>query len=325
MIKRITASALLCALALPLAAAELKDFPSGTKWVLNLDVKAAQGSPILSYLAEKAAPAKRLEVQNKLAAIKAMFGVDLLKDIDQLIIAGNGNAEKGGVAYVYGTFDTQRLTTILAGSEKFAALEHSGFKMLTWNDGKPKCLSFARPGLAMLSSSQSALADALDVLAGKKAGLSPDSPLKPSITGRGQNLLSLQATDVPSIVGEQPKAQAIRQAQSLRLQVNAAQPESLSAQLTVGATTEETAVQIRQALLGIQALALLRSAEEPEQASLAALAKITGEGKTVGVTMDLPKSAIETAMRQREARQAAKEAQRAAAPQDAAAHAAAAP
>lgn len=318
MFKQMMAHALLCALALPLAAAELKDFPSGTKWVLNLNMKAAQASPILNYLSEKIAPAKRQEVQNKLAAIKAMFGVDLLKDIDQLIIAGNGNAEKGGVAYVYGTFDTQRLTTILSGSEKYAALDYNGFKVLTWNDGKPKCLSFAKPGLAMLSASQTSLTDALDVLAGKKSGLASDSALKASITGSGQNLLTLQATDLPSIVGEQPKAQAIKQAQSLCLQVNAAQAETLSAQLSVAATSQETAVQIRQALLGIQALALLRASEEPEQASLASLAKVSGEGNTVGVTMDLPKSAIENAIRQREARKAAKEAP-AAAPAPAAA------
>lgn len=306
MLKRITTSALLCVLALPLLAADLKDFPSGTKWILNLDIKAVQSSPILNYLSEKIAPAKRQEVQNKLAAIKALFGVDLLKDIDQLVIAGNGNAEKGGVAYVYGMFDAQRLSTILAGNEKFAAFDHNGIKVLTWNDGKAKCLSFAKPGLAMVSSSQTALTDALDVLAGKKAGLPSDSKFKNTIAGARQNLLTLEAVDVPSIVGEQPKAQALKQAQALCLQVNAAQAETLSAQLSMAATTEETAVQIRQALLGIQALALLRANEEPEQAALASLAKIAGEGTTVGVSIDLPKNVIENAIRQREARQAAK-------------------
>ena len=67
MFKRLMTSSLLGLLALPLLAADLKDFPSGTKWVLNLDMKAAQASPILNYLSEKIAPAKRQEVQNKLA------------------------------------------------------------------------------------------------------------------------------------------------------------------------------------------------------------------------------------------------------------------
>lgn len=301
-----TACALFCAHALMVQAADLKDFPAGTKWVLNLDMQAAQSSPILNYLTEKVMPAKRKEVQIKLAAIKAMFGIDLLKDINQLIIAGNGNAKMGAVAYVYGTFDIPRLTTILAGNEKFATREHNGFTVLTWNDGKMKCLSFAKPGLAMISESQKALTEALDVLAGKQAGLASDSTFKSSLGCSGQNLLTLQAVDVPSIVGEQPKAQALKQAQSLCLHVNAAQAETLSAELAVAASTEETATQIRQTLLGIQALAMLRATEEPEQASLAGLAKISGQGNTVGVSMALPKSVIENAIRQREARQAAK-------------------
>ncbi len=305
MLKRLIIRSLLCTLSLPLMAAELKDFPAGTKWVLNLDIKAAQASPVLNYLSEKVAPAKRQKVQNKLAAIQTMFGIDLLKDIDQLIIAGNGSAEKGGVAYVYGTFDAQRLSTILAGNEKCSALDHNGFKVLIWNESTPKCLSFVRPGLAMLSSSQTALTDALDVLAGKKAGLSASSAFKSSFADTGRNVLTLQALDVPSIVGEQPRAQALKQAQSLSLSVNAAQAETLSAELSVASSSEETALQIKQTLLGIQALALLRAAEEPEQASLASLAKISGQGATVGVTIDLPQTVLENAIRQREARKAA--------------------
>jgi len=116
MTKRITLAAgvLLCAQALTVQAAELKYLPADTKWVLNLDMKAAQASPILNDLANTIAPAKRQKAQAKLAAVKALFGVDLLKDIDSLVIAGNGNAQNGGVAYVYAKLDAERLATILA-------------------------------------------------------------------------------------------------------------------------------------------------------------------------------------------------------------------
>ena len=302
----LAAGALLCLRTLPTQAADLKDLPSETKWVLNLDIKAVQASPLLNYVVDKVAPAKRQEAQAKIAAIKALFGIDLVKDIDQLIIAGNGNAEKGGVAYVYGTFDPQRLTTILAGSKNFTSTQCGSFTVLGWNDGKQKYLSFAKPGLAMLSSSQTTLTDALDVLSGKKTGLASDSVFKSALSCSGQELLTLQAVDVPSIVGEQPKAQALRQAQALCLHVCAAQPETLSAELSVTAASDETALQVQQALMGIQALALLRSAEAPEPATLAALAKISSKGRTVGVTITLPKSVVESIVRQREERRAAK-------------------
>ncbi len=286
-------------------AANLKDLPSGTKWVLNLDMKAAQASPMLQAMAGQIDTDKRQEAQVKLAAIKAMFGIDLLKDIDQLIIAGNGSAEKGGVAYVYGTFDVQRLSTILAGSKNYTAVQHDGFTVLGWTDDSQKFISFAKPGLAMLSSSQTTLTDALDVLAGKKTGLAPDSEFKAALTRTGQELLTLQAVDLPAIVGTQPKAEALKQAQALRLSVRAADAESLSAELAVTAVSDETALQIQQALMGIQALSLLRSAEAPEPAALASLAKINSQGRTISVTVTLPKNVFENVMRQREAKRAA--------------------
>jgi hypothetical protein len=72
----------------------------------------------------------------------------------------------------------------------------------------------------------------------------------------------------------------------------------LSASLAITASSDETALQIRQALLGIQALALLRSSEEPEQGAIAQLAKIGGAGASASMTLDLPKSMIENAISQ---------------------------
>lgn len=289
-------------------AAEPRDLPADTKWVLNLDLKAAQAAPMVGYAVGKIAPGKRRDAQAKLAAIKALFGVDLLKDIREVVIAGSGLAQSGGVAYIYADFDTERLTTILAGNSTFASAEQSGFKLLSWtddNDKKQKFGSFVRPGLTVISDRRECLVEALEVLAGKRGCLPPGSPLKPALAHAPQDILCLMAVDVPSLVGEQPKAQALRQAQSLCLRVHGAQAETLSASLSVTATSAETAVQLRQALLGIQALCLLRAAEAPEQAAVAQLAKITGEGATVGVTLDVPKSVVEDALRQRAARAAA--------------------
>lgn len=305
--------AIFCAQVLSLQAATLKEFPAETKWVLNLDMKAAQASPIINFVVDKIAPAKRQDAQAKLAAIKAMFGIDLIKDIDQLIMAGSGNAEKGGVAYVYGKFDVQRLSTILAGSKNFTTDPYDNFTVMGWTDGKQKFIAFAKPNLAMLSNSKTVLTDALDVLAGKKPGLANDSVFKSTILGTGHDLLTIQAVDVSSIAGEQPKAMALKQAQALSLHVSASKPDALDASLSVTAASDETAQQIQQALMGIQALALLRASEAPEPATLASMAKISCQGTTVDVTMTLPQSMIENAIHQREERKAAKAAAKAAA------------
>jgi|GEM_PF-1331508 len=301
----------LCAFSLQ--AAVSKDFPSETKWMLSLDVQAAQAAPVVTFVADQIAPAKRQEAKNKLAAIKAMFGVDLIKDISKVILAGNGSAEKGGVAYVYGTFDVQRLSTILAGNRNYEQFDHNGVTVMSWNDNKQKFVAFPRTGLATISNSRAALTDALDVLAGKKPGLTADSGFKTVFASTGHDLLTVQAIDVSAIAGEQPKAQALKQAQTLSLHIGAPSPDSLDASLNVTAASDETAQQIQQALMGIQALALLRAGEDTESATLASLAKISGQGRSINVTLSLPQSVIEKVIRQREARQAAKAAARAAA------------
>ena len=309
MFKRLTATAalLILAQAVPSRAAELKDFPAQTHWILSVDVKAAHASPLMNALADKIDAKKRKDAENKLAAVKAAFGVDLLKDIEHIVIAGNGNAEKGGVAYVYGTFDTQRLTTILTAAEGFESTNHNGVAVMSWideKDKKPKSLCFAKPGLALISNTRATLIDALDVLCGKKAGFQADSPLSAAIVRNAQNLLTLQACDVSAIVGAAPKAEALKQAETLSLCVRTPNADTLDAELSVTATSEATALQIQQALLGIQAIALLRAAEAPQPATLAQQAKIACNGRTVGVKMTLPKELIELAISVREAKQA---------------------
>ena len=300
-----------CMLAFQIQAADLKDFPAQTHWILTLDVKAAQASPLMNAIADKIDPAKRQDATNKLAAIKALFGVDVLKDIDQLVIAGNGDASKGGVAYVYGKFDAQRLTTILTGTKQYASADHDGVAVQSWvdeKDNKQKCLTFAKPGLAMLSNTQNALFDALDVLSGKKPGLAESSPLSGAFDRKTQNLLTLHAYGLASIVGASPKAEALKQAEALSLCIGTPDAESLNATLSVTATTEATAQQIQQALLGIQAIALLRATEAPEPATIASQAKITCQSRTVGVALTLPKNLIESTLRAHEERKAAKDA-----------------
>ncbi len=304
------AGALFCAQALLAGLASPQDLPARTKWILSVDLQSAQASPLVSELTAKIAPAKRRDAQAKIQAFKALFGFDLLKDIREVVIAGSGSADKGGVAFIYANLDAERLTTILAGNATFTTTDYSGLKLLSWvddSDKKQKFGSFVRPGLAVLSDRKEAVLEALDVLSGKAAGLSADSPLKAAFSNGGA-FLTVMAADVPSLVGEQPKAQALRQAQALCLHVSATQPDMLSASLAITASSDETALQIRQALLGIQALALLRSSEEPEQAAIAQLAKIGGAGASASMTLDLPKSMIENAISQHEAREAAKRA-----------------
>lgn len=298
MLKRavIACACLVFGLSLSAHAADAKDLSGKTSWVMTADLKAANASPLMKFISEQIAPDKRKQAEAKLASVQAMFGVDLLNDIEYIVLAGAGRAEQGGVAYAYGKFDQQRLTTILAGADQYSSVQHEGVAVQGWydkDDGKQKFISFARPGLVLLADRQDVVKEALDVLGGRKAGLPPDSPLAKAFQRTPENIISIYASGVSSIVGEEPKAAILKQAEGMALRIRASGEEALNADLSVTTDTVETAQQIQQALLGVQALTLLNAAESPETAALAGQAKITMDGKAVGVTLNLPKSLIE--------------------------------
>ena len=308
------AGALILASACRLCAIEARDFSDQTRWVLTLDLRAAHASPMLAFAADQIDAAKRQEAERKLAAVEAMFGVNLKKDIDHIVIAGNGDASKGGVAYVYGRFDAQRLTTILAGASEYSTSNHHGQRWRDDSDKKKKCMAFAKPGLALFADQAEPLAQALDVLAARRPGLPADTPLRAAFTPSAGDVLTLHATGLSEIVGAQPNAQALRQATALSLRIGTPDAETLKAALAVTATDNQTAQQVYQALMGIRALAMLRAAEEPETAALATQIGITCDGSAVQVAFGISKTQLQTALQNRKARLAAQPAPAANAP-----------
>jgi hypothetical protein len=289
LIVRATAALLLCACVSRLAAAEPGDYPAQTRWIVSLDLQAAQTSPLVTALLGKIDAGKRKEAELKLAAFNAMFGVNLLQTIDRIVIAGNGAAEKGGVAYVYGRLDAPRFTAVLAGAKQYASADRNGVAVQSWfddSDNKKKFIAFARPGLTLFSDMEQPLTDALDVLTKKQTGLSPASPLGEALKA-SDGLLTLHAHGIADIVGSQPKAEALKQAEALTLRITTPDAATLNATLSVTATSDETARQIQQALAGIQAIAMLRAAADPHTSAIAAQASVSGKGRAVEVALTL--------------------------------------
>jgi hypothetical protein len=300
LIVRATAGLLLCASAPRLTAAEPGDYPAQTHWILSLDLKAAQESPLVASLLGKIDAGKRKDAEAKLAAFNAMFGVNILKDIDKITLAGNGDAEKGGVAYVYGRLEEQRFTPVLAMAKQYASADRNGVALQSWfdeGDNKKKFIAFAKPGLVLFSNAQQPLSDALDVLTQKQAGLPPGSPLSGAFKTDAAGLLTLHAHGIAAIVGSQPKAEALKQAEALSLRITTPDAGTLRAALSVTAANDQTARQIQQALAGIQAIAQLRAADDPQSAALAARTSITGNGRTVEVALTLSVDQLVTLLR----------------------------
>lgn len=271
------------------------DLPASTTWVLTADMRAANESSLVKLIAERIGEETRKQAERKLAAIEALFGVDLVKQIDYLAIAGDGDAKESGVVYIKAAFDEPRLATIVAGMAGYQALEHAGLKIHGWkekSDGKSKYICFARPGLALFSERLSLVKRAVAVLAGEAVALDSHSSFAPAFQRSSESIISLYASGVAGIVGNNPQAAMFKQTDGLTLRVGTPDDESLCARLTLTAQSEDKAQQVHQALLGLQALALLRAADAPESATLAEQLRMEREGNDLGVRLALPKTLI---------------------------------
>jgi hypothetical protein len=289
--------------AAPALAAEPKEFPAQNQWVLTLDVKAFQASPLWPFVLDRMEPGKRQETEQKYEAFKALIGADPLKSIDLLVLSGTGDVSQNGVAYVYGAFDEPRLTALLAGAKSYASADVHGLNVQNWLDGETrKYLTFARPGLILSSNSQTALTNALAVLRGDRPGMSADAPAAAAFARDGRTLLALHAGNVASLLGQGGMTDALKLAETLSLSIALPDADSLAASLSATAATDEAAQQLRQMLLGLQALGQIRAGAAPEEggaaqrlffSAFAKSAKISGEGRKVGVSLTLTRALVD--------------------------------
>ena len=192
-----------CAAVLNLCAAESGDLPAETRWVLSLDLHAIQKSALASSLLKQFEAGRREKAERQIAGFNAMFGIDLLKDIRRVTLAGSGSTDKGGVAYIEADLDEQRFTTVLAMAKQYTSSDHGGVAVQSWfddNDKKTKFVTFAKPGLVLLSDTKEPMLSALDAIAKRKPGLAPDSLLGGVLNAKN-TILTLGAHELTTLIG----------------------------------------------------------------------------------------------------------------------------
>jgi hypothetical protein len=166
------------AMAAPL---DLKQVAADSKWLAHVDVDALRASTVVRN-AWHAATEKHKDIQAKLILAGGMLGMDLTKDIHGLTFYGKTIGKPQGVVIVAGQFDPTRLAAlgaILPGRE---LATHGDYKIASWKHdchGHPCTTAGTMRGKdqIVMAGSVDDLKAALDVLDGKAAGLTADSPL----------------------------------------------------------------------------------------------------------------------------------------------------
>jgi hypothetical protein len=135
--KRVTWSGLAVAAAfllVPLEARGELEVAPEAKWVGRFDAERFRGTETGRLLWEKLQP----EIQDKLAALKAVFQFDLKEDVRDLTAYGFGQAEDDGVLIMRGRFQPEHLATLLRGNPDYAAHAHGNHTIHSWVDEKER-------------------------------------------------------------------------------------------------------------------------------------------------------------------------------------------
>jgi hypothetical protein len=273
------------------ASLPLETLPANARWLLQLDVKALRAAPLgKELLADLAGTPTEAELQ----AFETTFACDVRRDLDAVTACGDGGAEQGNVVYLRGNWNLRKVSTVLAGNPSLASAACGRHTILSWSDTKAskraerQCVCLLSSNLVLLANREAALRQALDALDGRTPTLATVPRFRRMAAALDTNaFLRVIAVGVKEILADQPLAVALPADACLRLALHAdGQEARLKAVIQVD--TPGAALQMQQALVGIQAVMMLQGLKNPDIGKISQSARIDVTGEDVSVVLSAP-------------------------------------
>ena len=269
----------------PATAAPLrsKDVAADAKWVVHVDFDAMRDSKLGEVFREKCLANE--DAQRKIKQFQEDTGVDPTRDMHSVTLYDTKFVEHSGVAIVRaGHIDAKKLLAKLKENHPDRKAEaHGDVTVYTWTEGKGKKHEHQVSGAilgreaVLFSRDAKQLMAALDVLAGKSASISAESPLS-EVPPRGTFIL------VRGVGMDKEKtpfhAAVIRRSKQLSLAFGQ-RGSDVFAQGLLMAPSADSAAQVRDVVEGFRALAQLRFGEHDQRGELLRAAKVAVAGSTV--------------------------------------------
>jgi hypothetical protein len=285
-----------------------KDVAASPALLFHVDCDALRASSVgQSILSEP-------EVQDKLAALGAIFDFDLSKQLHGLTIYTTDGHPKDGVLIVYADFDPNRLLTLAKAAEGFQSVTNGSHVLYSWLDDKKKAKDGQRPRLCgailghrvIFGQNDSHLAEALEVMDGHAPAFSgakglPEPDPGESILAQGE----LLKFDFDS---DDEKAAIFKMSKSVRLKLSEV-ANHMTATVRLEAADADTATNIDAIAQGLLALLKLQKSDA-NVLKLANAIVIKQDGPAVGLTLSEPSSELIDMIKegQKKAQQQAQEA-----------------
>jgi hypothetical protein len=267
------------------AAFDPKDVAADPALLFHLDCDALRASSVgQSILSEP-------ELQNKLAAMGAIFDFDLRTQLHGATVYTTEEHPKDGALIVYADFDPNRLITLAKAADGFRSTTNGSHVIYSWLDDKKKAKDGERPRICgailghrvVFGHNESHLAAALDVIDGKAPGFSGKNGLPESDAGESilvQGVVLKFESDT-----EGPEAAIFKMAKSAHMKLSEA-AGSITATIHLEATDADTATQMAMVAQGLVAVLKLQKTDA-NALKLANAIVIKQDGTAVGLTLSI--------------------------------------
>ncbi len=275
---------------------DLNGIPAGTKWLLEVDARAAAESSLAGLCQERmAVDGKCAKALAKLDAFEAVTGIDVARDIDGLVVYGRAVGDKSGVAMIRGKWDVAKVTAFVSQHRDFGTRTHNDKTILTWFDKQAVYLCLVSPELALMSINETQLMLALDTLAGRQPGLAADSGLAGFNRIAGRPMIRFLAEGVNTAPQVNARAALLQQTDTLQFSLEEMPADgALVVEVALGLLNAEAAGQIVQMLQGMNALVQMKHADKPGILALMNAVKITGVDNSVTIRAAMDRALVET-------------------------------
>jgi hypothetical protein len=285
--------ALTC-LAAPLAAATIADepLPADRRWALRLDVQALLAGKVGATLRGIAAQEPH---RSRLAMLTAVSGLDPLRDLSAVTVAGADADESHVVILLRGAFDAGKLAIIAGAAQDHRTVTAGSRTIHLWISDEKKgaktqagCL--AAPDLLVLAQNEEQIRAVLAVLDAPATG-------RPALAlpagWQGAPIALATASDLGTWAKAGPSSATLRQLRSFAARVDEAGDEVvLKAQAQ--AVDEATARNLVNLANGLSSWVQLTRPGELDPGLIAALqgALVVQNGALVEATVRLPAAAV---------------------------------
>jgi hypothetical protein len=255
------------------------------KVMADINVEQAKTSPFGQFVLAQVQP-------QQLMQIAALTGFDPSKDVNELLVAGNGAAQHSGLALVLGNFNVTAISALIA-TQKMVTETYGGITI--FEDPKKE------GGLAFLSNSIAAAGDLTNVKAAIDRVSAP-SILPASLLGEIGQLSAAndawalttvppsslkQAAAAPAIPGLGNGAEnVLGTVQSASAGVKFGTNVVMTAQAQ--ADTAQNATAIAGLIQLLVNMAQLKAAEQPQVQALAKALTVSATGATINISLTLP-------------------------------------